>query len=144
MRLAFGTLCALLLSGCGLPGEGASAEPLLEGRRVADWLQDLRDSDTTQQEEARQALGQLGPGDRRAIPTLARAVSDDKVEVRIVVVQALSRINHPDGRAAIVKAMQDPDRTVSRLAVRAYAKLERSLVPIAKTEPKTALPEDGP
>jgi HEAT repeats len=132
-RLVFAWL--VLVFGCGQAGEQGAGTATIEGRTVDEWVQDLREGDATRREEARQVLARLGPDDRRAVPALGRAARDENASVRLAAVDALGRIGHPDCRAALVKAMQDPDPAVSRLAVRAYSRLERSLNIVQPPQP---------
>lgn len=136
-----------LVIGCGPGGEQGAANPEIDGRPIDEWIQDLRGGDSIRQGEARQVLARLGPDDRRAVPALSRAARDADASVRLAAVEALGRIGHPDGKAALVKAMQDSDPAVSRLAVRAYARLERSLnlvQPPSQSDPAPAVPAEEP
>jgi len=74
------------------------------------------DPDATHRARAALALGELMAA--RTVATLeASATTDMAPEVRAAAVQALGRLNHPDGRSALAAALEDDDARVRRAAV---------------------------
>lgn len=74
------------------------------------------DPDATRRARAALALGELMAS--RAVATLeASATTDVSPDVRAAAVQALGRLNHPDGGTALAAALEDDDAGVRRAAV---------------------------
>src|SRR5258708_1808693 len=69
---------------------GQNKEPEFEGRKLSEWVQQLRSGDVGERQGAVLALGKLGPG---AVPALTEALKDkDIVNVRLWAAWGLRRI----------------------------------------------------
>jgi HEAT repeat protein len=76
----------------------------------------IENSDPVMRERALSALGEFL--DHHALPTLAKAASDDsQVSVRVAAVKALGRLNLAAGNGAISKALSDSDSKVRKAAL---------------------------
>jgi twitching motility protein PilT len=71
-----------------------------------------------------EALGRIG--DARALPALGKMLGDPQPDVRIEVMQALRRFNHPQVLQAVMSvATKDPERTVRSRAIELAEELSK-------------------
>ena len=93
-----------LWAGYGLAGLG---EP--EG---FDMLEEVVNSDSQQWTHRRHAVRALGEfGNRKAVPTLVRALKDEHVNIRVSAARALGAIGDPAALDALVESLNDTEVT---------------------------------
>src|SRR5688572_21122252 len=84
---------AVLLVGCG-------KEASHQGRTLNEWIKELRDPNPVARRNAANALGELGPKAKPAVPDLGTALKDADDQVRINASKALWSIAADAGAAA--------------------------------------------
>jgi HEAT repeat protein len=89
--------------------------PPLSARQWADVLTESRDA--RRRARAAEALGELGPGAKDAVPALIAALDDDSPLVRIMAADALGRVG-PEAKAAVPRLVAGlkPDRQIEPAA----------------------------
>lgn len=106
-----GALLAVLalLAGCG-PGE-----PVHDGKKLSEWIEQLGSPDTMKRMRAAHAVGEIGPPARKAVPLLARLLEDRSHLVRWAAASSLGRIG-ADSAEALPRleklSADDPDESV--------------------------------
>jgi HEAT repeat protein len=97
-------------------------EPMAEGKPLSHWIKQLEEGGPQDRERAAKAVLSLGPKGAPAVPALAKALKEDKVEgVRRASAQALGKIG-PSAKAAVpalADALQDKSRIVSNFSAQA-------------------------
>lgn len=99
---------------CAVAAAGCDSHIGFEGRHAEEWIELLGSRDTTQQQRAAFALGQIltqNPKEQGVLPALLRAVSDTNDGVRMVAARALSQAErgHLPGEAVpgVIRALHD-------------------------------------
>src|SRR5215471_3473901 len=90
--LAASCLCLCVLAfpcSAGAPGSGQDDEPAWMGRRLREWIADLKDTDPQVRSHAAYTLSRMGPRIRRASPALKEALKDSNPTVRQYAAEAL-------------------------------------------------------
>lgn len=98
-------------------------------------------AEPTRREACVTALARLGVGH---LEWLARALSHPDAQVRGAVIDALTRIKHPQASAILTTALEDPESSVRLAAVTALGYLgnryaERKLISMVRSDPDTAV-----
>ena len=120
-------LCALVLS---VSGESARAD------RVDDLSNALiNDPSWRVRLQAAVVLGKLH--DRRGVPALMRALSDQVETVRGMAAQVLGELGDSSARAALERAKRDPSPFVRGQAIVAYNKLGGGTQVVARPQPSS-------
>jgi hypothetical protein len=136
MNDAFPWCIALLLLACltaGIvffSGYGQQADApgsvLYRGRPVRAWLEDAGSTDPTLRTDAFQALSEMGPANRDAVPELIQGLQANNFLVQAAAARALGRIG-PNAKAAIPaleEAARDANLAVLREIVEARKRIE--------------------
>jgi HEAT repeat protein len=92
---------------------------------ISNWVKGLQSQNPAVRLEAAQALAQIGPAAKEAVPALAKSLADKEEEVRSVTAFALGEIG-PDAKGAVgnlAKALEDGDWFVSVAAAQALEKI---------------------
>jgi len=100
-------------------------------RTVEEFASDLTNRNAEVRRIAAEALGQLGPEARAAVPDLVRALADPEILVRRASARALGQIG-PEARAAVpdlVRALADKDSYVRLSAAEALRQIGQAAVP---------------
>jgi HEAT repeat protein len=98
--------------------------PSLSAADIPDLIQDLKTGDERDRADAAQALGQLGPDAKPALPALLLALRDEGEWVRERALEAILAIG-PDPRAveSLVTGLKDSDEQVRELSAKALGKI---------------------
>jgi HEAT repeat protein len=105
-------LLAVVVAGVTLaPGCGRSRPTLAGGKPVGHWVRALKDPDPRVRKKAALKLGNVGPGDARALPALVGALKDPDARVRREAIRALLKFGPAAREAlpALAEARSDPD-----------------------------------
>jgi hypothetical protein len=126
MNDAFPWCVALLVIACLTAGMvffgGLAQKPeptapaVYRGRPVHAWLEDAGSSDRTTREDAFEALGEMGPANRDAVPELIQGLQANSSLVQAAAARSLGRIG-PDAKAAI-PALEEAERDADVVALR--------------------------
>jgi hypothetical protein len=113
----------ILLGGCGK----TKGPALAGGKPVAHWLQAVEDRNPKVRKEAVEKLGNVGPIDAAAIPTLVRALKDNDPLVRRAAILAILKVGELPQEAidSLVELQQhDRDPKVREYAAKALKRLQ--------------------
>lgn len=93
---------------------------------MSAWLEDAGSTDLTLRTDAFQALAEMGPANRDAVPELIRGLQANNFLVQAAAARALGRIG-PDAKSAIPaleEAARDADPGVLREIIEARKRIE--------------------
>jgi HEAT repeat protein len=122
--MSFVVIGCILLGGCGR----AQGPTLAGGKPVAHWLQAVEDRNPQLRKEAVEKLGNVGPIDAAAIPTLVRALKDNDPLVRRAAILAILKVGELPREAidSLIDLQQhDHDAKVREYAAKALKRLQR-------------------
>src|SRR6516225_4315214 len=113
-------LASLFLSaGLLIPAQGGSDCPAKDapaygGKSLREWIAAFAQKDAAVRLRAIEALGNLGPAAKTAVPVLMRALNDPVADVRAEAAWALRRVGVEDEEAiaALIQALQDKEPRV--------------------------------
>lgn len=133
-KLWFCACCLVALAGCNNKPDPALSEEYevpTTGRTVGGLLEQLReDDDPANVQEVIDAMANLTPEDKDAVPALVKALQDENPNVRWVAAKSLGQIE-PSSREveyALARTMEDKDPRVSRMAIEASGRIARASV----------------
>jgi HEAT repeat protein len=133
-KLGWLACCLVVLAGCNRPDPALSVDYIVSGtgRTVGQWLEQLREEsdDDNSVLEVVEAMQNLGPDDKEAVPALVAALQDENPKVRWVAVTTLGQIQPTDKDVeyAVARAMDDKDPRVVRAAIRASQKMTHASI----------------
>ena len=121
MRYQFFLVLVLILSGCE-----AKKPTTVSGQPIDYWRQALKGKDVTLRLKAVDALGNVGPADPVAIPSLIDALEDSDARVRGQAALALLKSGRDaqDAIPALTRAQHDKDAKVRRYAAKALEQIQ--------------------
>jgi HEAT repeat protein len=105
---------AVLVLVVGCAGPAVPTAKYFSGEPVPHWLEQAKSADAKARKQAVEVLGNVGPADPAAIPTLTAALRDPDAAVRDAAVLALSK-NGPAAAGAVTaleEATRDRDANV--------------------------------
>ncbi len=114
LLIAFGVLVA------APPGHAAD-DPVVSGKKVSEWVADLKSGNTGKAIAAAEKLGAAGEKAKDALPALIAALGGKDDYLAYTVRNQLGKFG-PDGAAALVEAAKTKDDKVSPAAVRVLRK----------------------
>jgi HEAT repeat protein len=98
-----------------LPLKAADPDPVYDGKRLSEWVKQLKSKKEADRERAGEAIASLAVESRAVVPALLESVSDGK-ETNQSAVTALIRIG-PDAVPAVTAALWDDDVDKRRTAL---------------------------
>src|SRR5262245_64120299 len=114
MRPLITPLVGLALLAVTAPAIAEEPEPVWEGKKLSEWVAQLKDRDMYERCAATYALRMLGPKAKTAVPALIEVLKDKESDVRRDAVLALQHIG-PAAKAAIpalTERMKDDNKYV--------------------------------
>jgi len=114
-------LPVLLLAALPLCALHAEEEPTYEGKTVSEWIEALKDEDKDVRSGAAEALGEIGPAAKPAVPALIEALGDEDSRVPVFAA-ALVKIG-ADAVPALVVALKENKRQVRPWAASILARI---------------------
>ena len=126
--------CLVALAGCSNKPDPALSEEYEisgTGRTVGSLLEQMReDDDPANVQEVLDAMVNLTPEDKDAVPALVKALGDENPNVRWVAARSLGQIepNSKEVEYALARVMEDKDPRVSRMAIEASGRIARASV----------------
>jgi HEAT repeat protein len=128
MRMRNWTAAAAAMFTAALVLQAQEAEPSHNGKSLSQWIAGFKDKDWKVRLEAVDAVGQIGPPAKAAVPgliVLARKNAVLPPALRRAAIEALAKIG-ADAKSAITElssALRDEDTTLAEAAVAAIAKI---------------------
>lgn len=112
MRTIAAALICIALVGCG-------------SRPIAEWLDELKEKESSRRVRAVRALGERGAEAERAIPALAQALKDEDAFVRREAARSLGQMGDSAASAApaLTAAMRDKNAQVRKAASEAIRRI---------------------
>src|SRR5512144_2917898 len=93
-------------------GAGSAKEPESDGRKLSEWVADLKAQAPQTRNAAAYEISGMGPAAAPAVPALIEALSDPEATVRFPVTVALGEIG-PAAKAAVPKLKQMMDEEIN-------------------------------
>src|SRR5262249_43559124 len=91
------------------PANDDKNDPIVQGRKLSEWVKELKSWDSQARGKAAAAIGQLGPRAASAVPALIEALKDSDAQVRVEVSVALANIG-PAAVPALREALKSENR----------------------------------
>lgn len=113
-------LIALGVLAAASPGHAAD-DPVVSGKKVSEWVADLKSGSTSKAVPAAEALGRAGEAANDALPALVQALGGKDTYLAYTVRNQLGKFG-PAGAAALVEAAKQTDAAVGPAAVRVLRK----------------------
>jgi hypothetical protein len=104
-----------------LPLTSAGEEPIHKGRKLSEWIADLKNGDSLDRRAAVYAIGAIGPAAKGAVPALVLLLDDPVPANREVAEEVLRRFG-AEGRKAVIAALDDPAPSVRAAAATALGR----------------------
>src|SRR4051812_36232767 len=124
--LGFAALAVTLAAG-PLAAQGAATdkEPVSHGRKLSEWIADLKAAAPQTRNAAAYEISGMGPAAAAAVPALIEALDDPEASVRFPVTVALAEIG-PAAKAAVPKLKKMMDEEINdEIAAAARRALKR-------------------
>jgi HEAT repeat protein len=136
-----GLALMLVVTLVGRPDSGASADPTVEGRRLSEWVQDLKLSDVVVRFHAKMVLRAAG---EQAIPHLVPLIRAKDSELRVRALMALDAIccDKTFVLPEIRPLLEDPDPSVRVSAAASISLIEGTAKPDVLAALVSALESD--
>ena len=120
-RLAMAGLAMLALAAAVGRG-GPDDEPMVNGKPLSAWTDQLKDKDAQKRSEAAQAIAQMGPLGRPAVKPLVALLGDADGGVRFSAASALTAIG-PDAVPPLKDALKDKSADVREMSAFALGEM---------------------
>lgn len=127
-------ITALLLVQGQIRAAGWSQEPLVDGKPLSIWIEQLKSPEPESRRKAAMAIGKIADKAKAAAPALMVALADSETSVRERAAYSLGQIG-PDASAGVpnlIKALGDKEKSVrimSAFALGRIARCEEQAVP---------------
>src|SRR4051794_10776650 len=132
--LGFASL-AVTLAAAPLAAQGAATgkEPVSHGRKLSEWIADLKAQAPQTRNAAAYEISGMGPAAAAAVPALIEALDDSDPSVRFPVTVALGEIGAP-AKAAVPKLKKMMDDEINDEVAAAARRALRRIAPQELTE----------
>jgi HEAT repeat protein len=136
LKRTMGSLVAgvlILSSVASAQTESAGKEPVADGRKLSQWVADLKAQAPQTRNAAAYEISGLGPAAAAAVPALIEALDDPDPTVRFPVTVALKEIG-PKAKAAVPKLKKMVDEEINDEIAAAARRAIRRIDPEALTD----------
>ena len=136
LKRTLGSLAAVMLvlsSVASAQTESAGKEPVTDGRKLSQWVADLKAPAPQTRNAAAYEISGLGPAAAPAVPALIEALDDPDPTVRFPVTVALAEIG-PKAKAAVPKLKQMMDEEINDEIAAAARRALRRIAPEALSD----------
>ncbi|HEX3235643.1 MAG TPA: HEAT repeat domain-containing protein [Gemmatimonadales bacterium] len=127
------TAVLVLSSVASAQTESADKEPVTDGRKLSQWVADLKAPAPQTRNAAAYEISGLGPAAAAAVPALIEALDDPDPTVRFPVTVALGEIG-PKAKAAVPKLKTMVDEEINDEIAAAARRAIRRIAPEALTD----------
>ena len=136
LNRTLGSLAAavlLLSSAAWAQTESPGKEPVADGRKLSQWVADLKAPAPQTRNAAAYEISGMGPAAAAAVPALIQALDDSEPSVRFPVTVALAEIG-PKAKAAVPKLKKMMDDEINDEVAAAARRALRRIAPQELTE----------
>ncbi|MFL5496633.1 MAG: HEAT repeat domain-containing protein [Gemmatimonadales bacterium] len=136
LNRTLGSLAAAVLvlsSAASAQNASAGKEPVADGRKLSQWVEDLKARAPQTRNAAAYEISGMGPAAAAAVPALIDALDDPEASVRFPVTVALAEIG-PQAKAAVPKLKKMVDDEINDEVAAAARRALRRIAPQELTE----------
>ena len=136
LNRTLGSLAAAVLvlsSAAWAQTPSAGTEPVADGRKLSQWVADLKGQAPQTRNAAAYEISGMGPAAAAAVPALIDALDDPEASVRFPVTVALAEIG-PAAKAAVPKLKKMVDEEINDEVAAAARRALRRIAPQELTE----------
>jgi HEAT repeat protein len=136
LNRTLGSLAAAVLvlsSAASAQTPSAGKEPVADGRKLSQWVADLKAQAPQTRNAAAYEISGMGPAAAAAVPALIDALDDPEASVRFPVTVALAEIG-PKAKAAVPKLKKMMDDEINDEVAAAARRALRRIAPQELTE----------
>jgi HEAT repeat protein len=136
LKRTLGSLAAAVLvlsSAAWAQAASAGKEPVADGRKLSQWVADLKAQAPQTRNAAAYEISGMGPAAVAAVPALIDALDDPEASVRFPVTVALAEIG-PKAKAAVPKLKKMVDDEINDEVAAAAKRALRRIAPQELTE----------
>ena len=136
LNRTLGSLAAAVLvlsSAAWAQTPSAGKEPVADGRKLSQWVADLKGQAPQTRNAAAYEISGMGPAAAAAVPALIDALDDPEASVRFPVTVALAEIG-PGAKAAVPKLKKMVDDEINDEVAAAARRALRRIAPQELTE----------
>jgi HEAT repeat protein len=136
LNRTLGSLAAAVLvlsSAAWAQTPSAGKEPVADGRKLSQWVADLKGQAPQTRNAAAYEISGMGPAAAAAVPALIDALDDPEASVRFPVTVALAEIG-PAAKAAVPKLKKMVDEEINDEVAAAARRALRRIAPQELTE----------
>ena len=136
LNRTLGSLAAAVLvlsSAAWAQTPSAGKEPVADGRKLSQWVADLKGQAPQTRNAAAYEISGMGPAAAAAVPALIDALDDPEPSVRFPVTVALAEIG-PGAKAAVPKLKKMVDEEINDEVAAAARRALRRIAPQELTE----------
>jgi HEAT repeat protein len=136
LNRTLGSLAAAVLvlsSAASAQAPSAGKEPVADGRKLSQWVADLKARAPQTRNAAAYEISGMGPAAAAAVPALIDALDDPEPSVRFPVTVALAEIG-PKAKAAVPKLKKMVDEEINDEVAAAARRALRRIAPQELTE----------
>jgi HEAT repeat protein len=136
LNRTLGSLAAAVLvlsSAVSAQTPSAGKEPVADGRKLSQWVADLKAQAPQTRNAAAYEISGMGPAAAAAVPALIDALDDPEASVRFPVTVALAEIG-PKAKAAVPKLKKMVDDEINDEVAAAARRALRRIAPQELTE----------
>ena len=130
---SFASAVLVLSSAAWAQTPSAGKEPVADGRKLSEWVADLKAQAPQTRNAAAYEISGLGPAAAAAVPALIDALDDPEPSVRFPVTVALAEIG-PAAKAAVPKLKKMVDEEINDEVAAAARRALRRIAPQELTE----------
>ena len=127
------TALLVLSSAAWAQSESGGNEPVADGRKLSQWVADLKGQAPQTRNAAAYEISGMGPAAAAAVPALIDALDDPEPSVRFPVTVALAEIG-PGAKAAVPKLKKMVDEEINDEVAAAARRALRRIAPQELTE----------